>query len=531
MITLLDYGAGNVRSVINALESLGERVEVVEKAEDISSAERLVFPGVGAFGSMMQILNEKRYVEPLRAYLRSDRPFLGICMGLQALFEGSEEAPGVEGLGFLAGSVARFRVDLAVPQIGWNGIDIRQPSRIFNRLRGDEKLYFVHSYHVAPADDDVVLTTTDYGYAFASSIQKGNVIATQFHPEKSGNAGLRILENFLKSDAKPSGAPRSPRGTKLTKRVVACLDVRSNDQGDLVVTKGDQYDVREGGAVRNLGRPVDLARRYYQEGADEITFLNITGFRDFPLEDLPMLDVLRQTSENVFVPLTIGGGIRNYTDKDGREYTALKVATEYFRSGADKVSIGSDAVLIAEEYLRSGEKTGRSAIEEISRVYGSQAVVISVDPRRVYVESPHGLAHAVIETTVPGPNGERYCWYQCTIKGGREGRDLDAVALARACEELGAGEILLNCIDRDGTNSGFDLELIRAVKQAVSIPVIASSGAGCVEHFQQVFSQTEVEAALAAGIFHRGDVPIADVKSHLEGKVEVRMERCGDASD
>jgi len=522
MITLLDYGAGNVRSVLNALESLGESVEIVARVEDISSAERLVFPGVGAFGSMMEILDQKSYVEPLRAYLHSGRPFLGICMGLQALFESSEEAPGIEGLGFLPGVVRRFATDLAVPQIGWNGVDIVQPSRIFNGLRGDEKFYFVHSYHVVPADDDAVLTTTDYGYAFVSSIQRGNVIATQFHPEKSGEVGLRVLKNFLQADATPTRPPRSPKGTRLAKRIIACLDVRTNDQGDLVVTKGDQYDVREAGDVRNLGKPVEVARRYYQEGADEITFLNITGFRDFPLEDMPMLEVLRQTSENVFVPLTIGGGIRNYTDQNGREYTALTVAAEYFRSGADKVSIGSDAVLIVEEYLRTGNKTGRSAIEEISRVYGNQAVVISVDPRRVYVQSPDDVKHEVIETIIPGPAGERYCWYQCTIKGGREGRDLDAVTLARVCEELGAGEILLNCIDRDGTNSGFDLELIKTVKNAVSIPVIASSGAGCEEHFYQVFAETDADAALAAGIFHRREVPIADVKSYLEGKTEIR---------
>jgi glutamine amidotransferase/cyclase len=288
------------------------------------------------------------------------------------------------------------------------------------------------------------------------------------------------------------------------------------------VTKGDQYDVREEGEVRNLGMPVDLARRYYQEGADEITFLNITGFRDFPLEDMPMLEVLRQTSENVFVPLTIGGGIRDYTDKNGRTYTALEVASEYFRSGADKISIGSDAVLIVEDYLKTGQITGSSSIEEISRVYGNQAVVISIDPRRVYVSSPELVDHPVIKTIIPGPGGESYCWYQCTIKGGREGRDVDAVTLAQVCEKLGAGEILLNCIDRDGTNSGFDIELINAVKQAVSIPVIASSGAGRVEHFYEVFTETQAESGLAAGIFHRREVPISAVKKYLEGKVEIR---------
>ncbi len=308
----------------------------------------------------------------------------------------------------------------------------------------------------------------------------------------------------------------------ISKRVIACLDVRTNDNGDLVVTKGDQYDVREKGDVRNLGKPVELAERYYKEGADEITFLNITGFRDFPLEDMPMIEVLKKTSENVFVPLTIGGGIRDYTDKNGKKYSSLEVAAEYFRSGADKISIGSDAVLIVEEYIRTGEKTGESSIEKIARVYGNQAVVISVDPRRVYVNSPDGVKHNVIETKTPGPNGEKYCWYQCTIKGGREGRDLDAVTLASVCEKLGAGEILLNCIDKDGTNSGFDIELINSVKKAVSIPVIASSGAGSPDHFLEVFEKTEAESALAAGIFHRKEVPIEEVKSFLKDKVEIR---------
>jgi glutamine amidotransferase/cyclase len=523
MIAFLDYGAGNVRSVINGIESLGEKVKVVETAEDILSAERLVFPGVGAFGSMMQILNEKKYVESLKSYLQSGRPFLGICLGLQALFEGSEEAPGVKGLGFIPGMVRRFDINLSVPHIGWNGLNFKQPSRIFTGVRGDEKFYFVHSYHVVPTDDGAVLTTTNYEREFVSSIQIGNIIATQFHPEKSGRAGLQILKNFLDTSVEQARPVRSSKSTRLAKRIIACLDVRATDQGDLVVTKGDQYDVREKGAVRNLGKPVELARRYYQEGADEITFLNITGFRDFPLEDMPMLEVLRQTSENVFVPLTIGGGIRDYIDKKGREYRALEVASEYFRSGADKVSIGSDAVLIVEEYLKTGRKTGRSSIEEISRVYGNQAVVISIDPKRVYVQSADAVSHQVIETAIPGPNGERYCWYQCTIKGGREGKDLDAVTLAQVCEQLGAGEILLNCIDRDGTNLGFDLELVNAVSDGVSIPVIASSGAGNAEHFYEVFTGTEAESALAAGIFHRREVPIGDVKNYLKDKVEVRL--------
>jgi glutamine amidotransferase/cyclase len=524
MITLLDYGAGNVRSVRNAIRKLGYSVKDAASPEDILQAEKLIFPGVGCFGSAMQRLADLGYLEPLIRYIREDRSFLGICLGLQTLFEGSEESIGVNGLGIIKGVVKRFEESsLSVPQIGWNGIIIQKPSPLF-AVYQQEKLYFVHSYRAVPSpeNNDWILTSTNYGDEFVSGVQKGRVAAFQFHPEKSGEAGLNILKNFLSGtgldDSMSVELLHSTDQTKLAKRIIACLDVRANDQGDLVVTKGDQYDVREEGEVRNLGQPVELARRYFEEGADEITFLNITGFRDFPMKDQPMLEVLQKTSENVFVPLTIGGGIREYTDSEGKYYSALDVAAEYFRSGADKISIGSDAVYIVEEFLQTGQITGKSSIELISGVYGNQAVVISIDPRRIYVHSPDDTKHNTIKTEFPGPNGEEYCWYQCTVKGGREGRDVDAMQLATVCEKLGAGEILLNCIDKDGTNSGFDIELVKHISESVTIPVIASSGAGKVEHFSEVFEKTNVEAALAAGIFHREEVPIEAVKDHMREK-------------
>ena len=528
MITLLDYGAGNVRSVRNAVKRLGFDIVNASSAEDIINAEKLIFPGVGSFGLVMEQLCKDGYAEPLIERIKSNKPFLGICVALQAFFEGSEESPGVEGLGILPGQVKRFpAAGLAVPQIGWNGIKRKKDSSLFLDYHND-KVYFVHSYHVPVdiVDNEWLLCTTDYGVEFVSGIQKGNVAALQFHPEKSGKAGLAILENYLKNEGiqvRNIERPADNEKTELAKRIIACLDVRSNDDGDLVVTKGDQYDVREDGNVRNLGMPVDLAGRYFEEGADEITFLNITGFRDFPLADQPMLEVLERTSERVFVPLTIGGGIREFTDSDGNFYSAIDVASQYFRSGADKISIGSDAVYTVEEYLQSGKKSGKSSIEQISSVYGAQAVVISVDPRRVYVKSPADTTHHVVQTETTGPDGEQYCWYQCTVKGGREGRDLDVIQLVTTCEALGAGEILLNCIDRDGTNSGFDLELVNHVKESVSIPVIASSGAGAPEHFCEVFSRTNADAALAAGIFHRREVPIESVKRVVgESSIPVR---------
>lgn len=531
MITLLDYGAGNVRSVRNAIKKIGYSVQDVKSSADILQAERLIFPGVGSYGSVMERLRRDGFVEPLIERIRSDKPFLGICVALQALFEGSEESPGVAGLSVLKGQVKRFKEsELSVPQIGWNSLNLHKESPLFDSYN-DEKLYFVHSYRATLMEEDRewLLATTNYGEEFVSGVELGNVAAFQFHPEKSGKVGLTILEKYLQDrtgevlTVSSQVKPGTHSETRIAKRVIACLDVRSNDNGDLVVTKGDQYDVRDAGEVRNLGKPVELAKRYYEEGADEITFLNITGFRDFPMQDQPMLEVLRRTSENVFVPLTIGGGIREFTDSNGKRYTALDVASEYFRSGADKISIGSDACYTVEEYLHTGKKTGKSAIEQISFVYGAQAVVISVDPRRVYVKSPEETTHNTLKTAFPGPDGAEYCWYQCTVKGGREGRDLDAVQLATSCEALGAGEILLNCIDKDGTNSGFDMELIKQVREAVSVPVIASSGAGSAAHFVDVFQETDAEAALAAGIFHRREVPISEVKKALhDNGVEIR---------
>jgi glutamine amidotransferase/cyclase len=535
-VTLLDYGAGNVRSVRNAIMKLGFTVKDVTTADEIMAADRLIFPGVGAYGSAMDILKQRGLVDPLREYCASGKPFMGVCLGLQLLFDGSEESGGVEGLGIIPGMVRKFDApDLIVPHIGWNTLDVKKNSGLLKDVPPGDRLYFVHSFRATPEpnNEDWILATCDYGGEFVAAVQKNEVCACQFHPEKSGARGVGIFKNFLEGnvrETKDKVVKSSAVGTDvgLARRVIACLDVRSNDNGDLVVTKGDSYDVREkdeGGDVRNLGKPVELAGKYYEQGADEVAFLNITGYRDLPLTDAPMLEVLRRSSETVFVPLTVGGGIRDFTDSNGKSYTALEVASAYFSSGADKVSIGSDAVYVAEAFYESGGvKDGTTSVEQISARYGAQAVVISVDPRRVYVSDPSETKNKCVATNKPGPNGEQFCWWQCTVKGGREGRDIGAYELATAMEALGAGEILLNCIDEDGQGNGFDHELVGLVSDAVSIPVIASSGAGCPKHFTDVFEATNCSAALAAGIFHRGEVAISEVKAHMKSEnVPTRM--------
>mmetsp|Transcript_36231 Transcript_36231/g.113122 ORF Transcript_36231/g.113122 Transcript_36231/m.113122 type:complete len:535 (-) Transcript_36231:111-1715(-) len=520
-VSLLDYGAGNIRSLRNALVRAGCDIEDVKTADDISQAHILIFPGVGSFGVCIDNLHKKGFFEPLKAYLKSGRAFYGICLGMQSLFEGSEETPGLAGLGIVPGIVGKFSdTSVSVPHMGWNSLRILKDAPMMKDIKPlEDRFYFVHSFRAirTPENADWVLSVTDYGNdsnTFISSLQNGRVSASQFHPEKSGANGLKLIKSFLDQATLadvPACPPISCEGrTMLAKRIIACLDVRENDSGDLVVTKGDQYDVREkeeGGEVRNLGKPVELARRYSDDGADEVTFLNITSFRG-DVVDAPMLRVLELTSEHVFVPLCIGGGIRDYTDSKGVFHSALDVATSYFRSGADKVSIGSDAVYAAEKYRSTKVKDGSSCIEQISNVYGRQAVVISVDPKRVYVTSKDETSHTVLEV-----EDGKLCWWQCTVKGGREVRDLDAFELAQACEALGAGEILLNCIDKDGQNNGFDIALIRQMKASVSIPVIASSGAGKPQHFIDVFQATNADAGLAAGIFHRREVGIDEVKA------------------
>ncbi|KAG6077783.1 hypothetical protein E4U16_002024 [Claviceps sp. LM84 group G4] len=536
-VHLLDYVAGNIRSLVNAIEKLGYEVDWVRSPEDVSRAEKLILPGVGHFGHCLSQLSQAGYLPAIQQHINEGKPFMGVCVGLQALFEGSAEDADVPGLGVIKGRLGRFDdSDKSVPHIGWNSASTT--SQAMYDLRPDSKYYYVHTYRMPYIKGELesqgwTVATGTYGTeTFVGAVAKGNIYATQFHPEKSGVAGLRTIRAFLTGDGAASlgttttnticsPVSDSPHDG-LTRRVIACLDVRTNDHGDLVVTKGDQYDVREkddARNIRNLGKPVEMAKKYYEDGADEVTFLNITSFRDCPVADLPMLQVLQQTSKTVFVPLTVGGGIRDTVDTDGTKVSALEIATMYFKSGADKVSIGSDAVIAAEEYYALGRKLfGNTAIEQISRAYGNQAVVVSVDPKRVYISKVDATGHNIIETKFPGPNGEPYCWYACTIKGGRETRDMDVVELAQAVEAMGAGELLLNCIDRDGSNSGFDLELVAHVKAAVKIPVIASSGAGSPEHFQEVFDKTTTDAALGAGMFHRGEYTVKQVKDYLNGQ-------------
>ncbi len=201
LLGLIDYGSGNLRSVSNALAKIGARVERLDTPDRLPEMDAIVLPGVGAFGDCANQLRGRGLWEPIANWLQADRPFLGVCLGYQLLFESSEETPGVAGFGRFAGAVKRFTVPgLKVPQIGWNSLNFTQPSaRLWRGLPDGSHVYFVHSYHPVPADPRAVAATTDYGTPFASAIEEGNTMGVQFHPEKSQQAGLTMLRNFVES--------------------------------------------------------------------------------------------------------------------------------------------------------------------------------------------------------------------------------------------------------------------------------------------------------------------------------------------
>ena len=197
---VIDYGAGNLKSVCNTLDAIGADRQIVRSAGDLDGIDALVFPGVGAFGDSAKQLVDQGLFGPLREWLAADRPFLGICIGFQMLFETSEESPGVEGLGVFKGEVVRFPAlpGLKVPHMGWNHLALRDAADpAWDGLGANPYFYFVHSYYPQPEDASIVASTTLYGTEFASSIRRGNLLATQFHPEKSQAAGAKLIENFL----------------------------------------------------------------------------------------------------------------------------------------------------------------------------------------------------------------------------------------------------------------------------------------------------------------------------------------------
>ena len=269
----------------------------------------------------------------------------------------------------------------------------------------------------------------------------------------------------------------------LTKRIIPCIDVDLDEEGNAAVYTGVHFE-----DLQYTGDPVEMAKAYNDAGADEFVFLDITASAE---GRETMLDTVSAVADECFIPLTVGGGIRTKAD-----------IKETLRAGADKVSITTGALERPE------------LINEGAAAFGSQCIVISVDARRRYDE---GGEHYV---EVDGES----CWFECTKKGGREGTETDVIEWAREAESRGAGELFVNSIDADGTKDGYDVPLTTAVCDAVSTPVIASSGCGGPEDMYEVFTEAGADAALAASIFHFGEYSIQEIKEYLDERgVPVRL--------
>ncbi len=198
MIAIIDYDAGNIKSVEKALQYIGEEAVVTRDAKQIQEADRVILPGVGSFGDAMEKLHGYGLVDVIRKVADSGTPFLGICLGLQLLFGSSDESPGVEGLGILPGRILRIPEggDRKIPHMGWNSLQLQNNGRLFKGIPADPYVYFVHSYYLQADEEEIVKASTWYGVTVHASVEKGNVFATQFHPEKSSDVGLAILRNF-----------------------------------------------------------------------------------------------------------------------------------------------------------------------------------------------------------------------------------------------------------------------------------------------------------------------------------------------
>lgn len=454
-VAILPTGAANLASMEAAFRRLGCETELAESAKAVDEASFLVLPGVGAFQAAMRRLSDLGLVEPLQRRIAERRPTLAVCLGLQLLFEASEESPGVAGLGCFPGHIRRFGADLRVPQLGWNRVEASPGCQL---LQSGEA-YFANSYRLQGPPQGAEAAWTTHGQPFVSAFRIGGLLACQFHPELSGAFGESLLKAWL--DAPEAGIEAQAPPTsevRLLPRLIPCLDVK-----DGRIVKGIRFQ-----GLRDAGDPVSRSLLYAEQGADELVLLDVSAT---PEGRGHGLDVVKKVREGLNIPLTVGGGVRSVED-----------AGRLLDAGADKVGVNTAAV-------------ARPAIlKELADQFGRQCVVLALDAAR-------------------REDGEGW---EVVVRSGKDRTGKDALDWAAEAEALGAGEILLTSWDRDGTGSGYDLELISGIRKRVSVPIIASGGAATPAHLSEAL-HAGADAVLAATIFHDGQMSCAEVKNAVGG--------------
>ena len=457
-VAVIDSGVANLASIASAFRRIGAEVRFARRPEDARDATHLVLPGVGAFGAALAGLRASGMDSAIRDAVAAERPLLAVCLGLQLLCDASDEDPRVPGLGLIRGRCRRLPDTAPVPHLGWNTVRAGGGMRWLTTGHAA----FAHSFALHEPPPQARAAWTEHGKPFVAAVERGALLACQFHPELSGGWGLALLERWLRDRPVAPTLRAAPPGHAV-RRLVPCLDVR-----DGRVVKGVRFQ-----HLRDAGDPAERAAEYERQGADEIVMLDVGAA---PEARDTQVETVRRVRDVLRIPLTVGGGVR-----------CVGNAGRLLGAGADKVSVNSAAVARPE------------LVRELAREFGSQCVVLAIDARRANSR------------------------WEALVTGGRDPTGLDAVAWAERGVALGAGELLLTSWDRDGTRRGADLDLVRAVTRAVSVPVIASGGIGTRAHVAEAFA-AGAAAVLAASIFHDDDDTVRAIKCDLAQRgVPIRL--------